>query len=298
MAVTTGRDVDPRHLQRAALLAARFSCPLLPRGNLEKMAAGAIDDDDDDGGFDCFYVVRRACEELRHEDGRSAHVQPGMMPTKLQQGRTHPFLRAVLGSPDEQAADPVTTIFDGTLGLANDAVHLAAVSGAAVTGVEASPWLYALLEEGLPRIAASSARWASAAGRVRAIHGDSADVLAGMPNDSVDVVVLDPMMSRVRKSAPAFDLLREFAKMDRASPRLLREARRVARRRVVLKLGKGAPLPVSRSIEFPRHELGAHVAYWLHQKGTDPVFSDDDSDGDVAASAPAAHSGPRPVDRF
>ncbi len=291
MAVTTGRDVDPQHLERAALLAARFSCPLLPRGNLEKMAAGAHDvdngganNDDDEAdeadekkrGFDCFYVVRRACEELRHKDGRSAHVQPGMMPTKLQQGRTHPFLRAVLGTNSIEGERDVATLFDGTLGLANDAVHLAAVTGAAVVGVEASPWLAALLEEGLPRIARSRAPWAAAAGRITAVHGDSADVLAGMDSDSVDVVVVDPMMSRVRKSAPAFDLLREFAKMDRASPRLLREGLRVARRRVVLKLGKGAPLPVNRSIEFPRHELGAHVAYWLHEKGIDPIFVDDE----------------------
>jgi hypothetical protein len=224
--VTTGRDVDAPHEERAASLAARFSVPLVKRGNLQKMA-GADD-------VDCFYVVRRACEELRHRDGRSAHVQPGMMPTKLQQGTQHPFIRAVRGASDDDAGSDVGSIFDATLGLANDAVHLAALTGARVKGAEASPWLFALLEEGLPRIARSDAPWAAAAARVSAVCGDSADVLAGEADDSVDVVVIDPMMSRTRKSAPAFDLLRDFARMDRASPRLLREARRVARRRVVL----------------------------------------------------------------
>lgn len=273
--VTTGRDVDPVHEARAALLAARFSVPLLPRGNLEKMGEVA----------DCFYVVRRACEELRHKDGRSAHVQPGLMPTKLQQGQAHPFVRAVRGECGVGfggVVDDVGSIVDATLGLANDAVHLAALTGAGVRGIEKSPWLYALLEEGLPRIARGREPWADAAGRVGAEHGDSADVLAASADDSVDVVVIDPMMSRAKKNAPSFDLLRDFAEMSRASPRLLREAWRVCRRRVVLKLGKGAPLPVNRSIEFPRHLAGAHVAYWVHEKGLDPLFVDED----VATSSP------------
>lgn len=269
IAVTTGRDVDPVHHERAARLAARFSVPLLPRTNLARLGDVA----------DCLYVVRRACEELRHKDGRSAHVQPGMMPTKLQQGTGHPFIRAVRG---ECGADfgahtgDVATIVDATLGLANDAVHLAALTGARVRGIEKSPWLAALLEEGLPRIAASAAPWADAARRVSAEHGDSADVLAACADDSVDVVVIDPMMSRAKRNAPSFDLLRDFAEMSRASPRLLREAWRVCRRRVVLKLGRGAPLPVDRSIEFPRHLPGAHVAYWVHEKGLDPLFADDE----------------------
>ena len=272
--VTTGRDVDGVHEERAARLAARFSVPLVPRGNLQKMGEDA----------DCFYVVRRACEELRHKDGRSAHVQPGMMPTKLQQGPQHPFIRAVRGAFDGGGDDgeDVESIVDATLGLANDAVHLAALTGARVRGIEKSPWLFALLEEGLPRIAKSDEAWADAAARVSAECGDSADVLAAADDDSADVVVIDPMMSRARKNAPSFDLLRDFAEMSRASPQLLREAWRVCRRRVVLKLGKGAPLPINRSIEFPRHVDGAHVAYWVHEKGADPLFVDDD----VATSGP------------
>jgi hypothetical protein len=83
------------------------------------------------------------------------------------------------------------------------------------------------------------------------------------------------MMSLRRRSAPSFALLRDFAVVDRATPRLLAEARRVARRRVVLKLGKGAPLPVNRSIEFPRLVPGAHVVYQVHDVARDTVFVED-----------------------
>lgn len=264
--VTTGRNPAPRSEERAALLAARFSLPLVKRGNLETMADPA-----GDVGADCFYIVRRTLEQLRHKDGRSAHVQPGMMPTKLQQGEAHPFIRAVRG----QTREAVDTIFDATLGLANDAVHLAAVTGARVRGVEASPVLFALLEEGLPRIANGNDSWADAAARVNAEWGDSEAILAATADDSFDVVVIDPMMSRPRRNAPSFDLVRDFAKMDRASARLLLQARRVARRRVVFKLGKGAPLPADHSIAFPDHLLGAHVAYWIHEKARDGVFGEE-----------------------
>jgi hypothetical protein len=226
--------------------------------------------------IDVFYVVRPDREELRTAadppSGAACHVQPGLMPTKLGEGLRHPLVRAVRGAVDDDAGEDVGVVFDGTLGLANDAVHVAAVTGARVVGCEGSPLLHALLEEGLPRIARSGERWAEAAGRVALLHGDSADVLAAAGDDSIDVVMLDPMMSRRRRSAPSFELVRAFAVPDRAGPRLLREAWRVARKRVVLKLGKGAPLPVGRSIEFSRFVAGAHVVYWVHTKHRDATW--------------------------
>jgi hypothetical protein len=92
----------------------------------------------------------------------------------------------------------------------------------------------------------------------------AAEVLQGLPARSFDVVTLDPMMSKTKKSAPSFALVRELALPDRATPELLREAARVACKRVVLKLGKGAPLPEDAPIAFARKELGAHVVYWVH----------------------------------
>jgi hypothetical protein len=69
------------------------------------------------------------------------------------------------------------------------------------------------------------------------------------------------MMSQAKKAAPSFELLRRFAHGERASRALLLEASRVARRRVVLKLGKGAPLPADAPFAFTSI-LGAHVVYF------------------------------------
>jgi hypothetical protein len=81
--------------------------------------------------------------------------------------------------------------------------------------------------------------------------------------------MLDPMMSKPKKASPGFLVLRDFAVPDRATPDLLLQARRVARRRVVLKLGKGAPLPSDTPYAFPRVERGAHVVYYVAEHVAD-----------------------------
>lgn len=209
-------------------------------------------------GASHLYVVARDHEEVRTQEGGACFVQPSLLKMKLQDGRAHPLARALRGA-DER----VELLFDATLGLAADAMHAACVLGCRVVGMEHSPVLYSLLEEGLPRLA----RAHPALARIEPRCGDAVDELARLPDDAVDVVMLDPMMSRPKKSTPSFAVLRAFAKAERADALLLEQARRVARRRVVLKLGKGAPLPPGAPYAFPRVERGGAVRYWVHDKG-------------------------------
>ncbi len=202
------------------------------------------------------YVVARAHDEVRTPAGGACFVQPSLLKMKLQDGARHPFLRALLG------ADPhLDAVFDGTLGLGADAMHVACALGCEVRGTEASAVLFSLLEEGLARLARADPRL----GRVHARHGEACAALAALPDGAVDVVMLDPMMSRAKRSTPSFSVLRDFAKAERADAALLREAARVARRRVVLKLGKGAPLPTDAPYAFSRVERGSSVCYWVHE---------------------------------
>lgn len=254
LAVTTCYKPAPAHLARAQVLSERFTklgieAPLVERRAWDQLFAQT--------GASHVYVVGRAHEEVRNAAGASCFVQEGMLSTKLadpvQGGARHPFLRALAGE------DGCETVVDCTLGLANDALHVAVGLGARITGIEGSPVIHALLEEGLPRLARS---WPEAA-HISLRFGPAVDVLRALPSGSHDVVMLDPMMSRPKKSAPSFALLRDFAVMERATPELLAEAARVARKRVVLKLGKGAPLPEGSPLSFARHEPGAHVVYFV-----------------------------------
>jgi hypothetical protein len=222
-----------------------------------------------DSGATHLYVVGRAHEELRGPSGATCFVQEGLLSTKLaDSGPRHPLLRALAGGgrtdggrpdrPDRPDEAGCASLVDCTLGLANDALHAAVALGARVLGNEGSPVIHALLEEGLPRLART---WPEAA-RIGLAFGPALDLLRALPDASHDVVMLDPMMSRPRRSAPSFALLRDVAVGDRATPELLAEAQRVARKRVVLKLGKGAPRPPGAEA-FTRNEPGAHVRYWV-----------------------------------
>jgi hypothetical protein len=207
-------------------------------------------------GADYLYVVQRTHDELRDAAGHNCLVQEGLLSSKMTTGRKHPFMRAVLGGDAG-----IDSVLDGTLGLANDALHIAHVLACNVRGIEGAPLIHALLEEGLPRLARGA--W-PAASRISLEQAMTLDVLRACADQSVDVVTLDPMMSRPRNSAPSLALLRDFAVPLRASRELLHEAARVARRRVVLKLGKGAPLPEDAPFRFEHHEAGMRVTYWVH----------------------------------
>lgn len=126
------------------------------------------------------------------------------------------------------------TVVDATLGLAADAVVCARVVGpeGRVIGIEKSRPLSLLVREGLrawPRERSAP---------IEVVHGDAREVLATMPDASAAVVVFDPMFDKPKKAGSAFDVLRQYACFDPVTPEVLQEARRVARRWVVLKAAR------------------------------------------------------------
>lgn len=199
-------------------MSARLGWPLAPRRALD-LRDGALS-----------YVVSREREELRCGAGR-VFVHPGMLASKLGAGPEHPLIRALGGA---------RTVLDATLGLAGDALHAAAF-GAQVRGVEASPVLLCLAEEGLERLRQDPVAGAAAA-RVSAELGCSEALLIGMTENQFDAVLLDPMFDAPAAAQPGFELLRRVAHGARLSESWLREARRVGRR-VVIKAPLRAPAP-------------------------------------------------------
>lgn len=230
--VTTSLRATEPELARAAQLSERLGWPLRPRERLRL----------DDGALT--YVVARNRERL-DGGGESLFVHPGMLAAKLNFRDVHPLSQALAGA---------RTLLDGTLGLAGDALHAAAL-GLEVTGVEASPALFSLAEEGLPRLARDPVAGPAAA-RIRALHGRAELVLAGFPDDHFDAVMLDPMFRRPAAAQPGFSLLRAVALTEPLSPELLAQARRVGRR-VVIKTPNWGPPPCPDA-----QKIGGRGAWW------------------------------------
>jgi 16S rRNA (guanine1516-N2)-methyltransferase len=168
-----------------------------------------------------------------HDPLATLEFTPGMARVRikrLQHHDAHPE-----ESPDFQEdllvrvseLQPGDVVLDATLGLAADATVCAFRVGprGKVIGIEGSLPLYALVSEGLKR----------AGSTIEVRHGDAFTLMRAMPSRSVDCVILDPMFDRPKASSPAFEILRRYAVHEPLEAPMLLEARRLARRCVVVK---------------------------------------------------------------
>lgn len=153
---------------------------------------------------------------------------------------------------------PGMSVLDCTLGLAADALVAAFIVGDAgmVLGLEAAPVIAALTRWGLLAMQSpdSDAREQirQAARRIQVRRANHQEYLAGLPDDSFDVVYFDPMFRRPQATSCGIQPLRNFADAAPLNQAAIRDALRVARLRVVVKESQG-------SREFERLGIGEIV---------------------------------------
>ena len=124
------------------------------------------------------------------------------------------------------------TVLDATLGLGGDAVIAANATGMQVIGLEVSPVLAAFAMAGLLRLPEPGREPGR---RIEVRWADHRQALRELPARSVDVVLLDPMFRSAGEAGPLFELVREHADHTPLDAATLAEARRVARRGVLIK---------------------------------------------------------------
>ncbi len=177
---------------------------------------------------------------------------------ELERGQGNNLVRYLNIQPGDQ-------ILDCTLGLAADALTAAWAAGekGRVTGLESSPIIAALVEDGLKGLKDNLAAPAS---RIQVIQADYRDFLPQAANNSYDIVYFDPMFRSKIKNSPSMDALRPFTNPAALEINMLAEAWRVCRKRVVVKERNG-----SRELKRlnPPQVLGranATVAFGLWEK--------------------------------
>lgn len=180
-----------------------------------------------EAGASLAYVVGRGEDWLATARAR-LRIDVGLLHAHHDQGPRHPLIRAI---------GPAQHIADATLGMCHDALHVASVTGARVTGFEISPPLFSLAERGLARLASEGL---AAAGQITPLWGDARQLLASARD--VDVVMLSPMFDRPRSAPPGFELLRHVAHPAPLDPGWLHAALQVAPR-VVVKARRTQPVP-------------------------------------------------------
>lgn len=195
-------------------------------------------------------TISKSGVTLSHSDERVS-FHPSMALLRLmniQRGEVDRYLQAT----SLQQGD---TLLDLTLGLGTDALvgAYAVGDGGHVIGVEDSAILAALVRDGLitlgkgcvPRVMNETKQqaWqelAQAAGRIKVFWGEHLDFLREQTAQSADVVYFDPMFRIGREESSSIKPLRVLAERQALAENAILEARRVARRRIVLKERKAS----------------------------------------------------------
>ena len=184
-------------------------------------------------------VITAKEEVFWHRSGYRLFFHPGLAKMRLltlRKGGVEWMIRAM----DLREGE---TVVDANLGLANDALLLAFVSRRPVLGVEWDPVIAFITACGLRRypFARILPEAQEAARRIRVICQDHRDFLRALPDKSVDHVYFSPMFVEPGFYSEDRMALRAYAPKDFVSEEAFREAFRVARRTVTVKLNRDRP---------------------------------------------------------
>lgn len=156
---------------------------------------------------------------------------------------------AVLRTREDSSPDPLITsmglkptdnVLDATLGLGVDALVTAySLGSGTVTGIECNPMLEDMVRIGMKAGRFTRDRLRIAAGRISTVCADHQTYLANAADKSFDIVYFDPMFVESVEGSAAVRKLRCFAEGGSVDDATVKQARRVARRRVVLKGRRG-----------------------------------------------------------
>lgn len=222
--VTTGHKSNSDLTALAKELSAQLKAPYLERGrqNLDELFAL---------GYDLILSVTRKGLILTGSQGEH-FFHPSMAKVRIKS--------LVNGNPD-QMIDAMSlssgdAVLDCTLGLGADAMVASYYTGpkGRVVGLEKVQVLALILKEGLKRYPEEE-HLKEAMNRIEVVNSDYLEFLLTCADNSFDVVYFDPMFRMPQEKTSAFVPMRQVADSNPLNPEAVREALRVARKRVVLK---------------------------------------------------------------
>jgi 16S rRNA (guanine1516-N2)-methyltransferase len=228
MFVTTSYHPTPAELELAGSLAARLSCRYVERrqSSLTRLQQTYGEQD----------MVVVTTKNLRYFPAGSE--EPFFFHPSSAQVRVKRLLNGVpdglLTAAGVQAGDQV---LDCTAGLGSEAILFSFVVGSegSVTALESEKPVALLVQEGLRTYRSGLGVLDEAMRRVKLVHADHLQYLKELESGSMDVVYFDPMFRQTIEETHAIAPLKAVANHNALDPEAVREACRVARKRVLLK---------------------------------------------------------------
>ncbi|ANU24827.1 hypothetical protein BCM40_07080 [Planococcus donghaensis] len=128
------------------------------------------------------------------------------------------------------------SFLDCTLGLASDALVASqrVGDGGRVIGCESHPILSYVVQQGLKQYS-ETPHLMDAMRRIEVVASDAVSFLQKLESDSIDVVYMDPMFTEEIAEATNFTALKGLADSGQLTEQWVTEAKRVARKSIVLK---------------------------------------------------------------
>lgn len=220
MFVTTSRRGTEIEVAEAKAVADRLDLPYVERtGPLAPEAGPALVVTKER------LVIETSAGQLFFHPGMSRHRIRA-----LEQGRNDVMIEA-MGLTAGQS------VLDCTLGLGADALVAAFVVGEAgrIVGVEAVPALAEVVRIGLATYQFKHAPIVEAMRRIEVVCADHGQYLSSLPDNCYDVVYFDPLFREPVRETIHMQPWRELGEQKPLTRETLREACRVAKRRVVVK---------------------------------------------------------------
>jgi hypothetical protein len=228
LAVTTSTNKSPELEERAQSIARELNGLYAPRsgGPLAPLFAETL--------AERIIVVEQGKLSLHDQSGAEYRYHPNLALVRglnYLRGQGDTYLRAAELSEGE-------TVLDCTLGFGTEALLAALVVGAngEVIGLESVPELALLSREGMRQFRLVQKPLAEAMRRVGVVTADYRDYLPRAASHSADLVYFDPFFGEpVSGSEHTILPLARFGNRSPLDSRSVMEARRVARRRVLIK---------------------------------------------------------------
>lgn len=229
--VTTDRKCHTESMELAKEMAEKLSLPLVPR---QKEATAELME-----RYQVDAVLVALQNELRlHTQEGELFFHPNMSQLRLKNLRK--------GDKDHMTEamglEPGMSVLDCTLGFGADAIvasHGVGETGR-VVGLEASPLIAAVTSHGLQHFMPHGYPLFAAMRRIEVVNSEYGAFLKQLADKSFDVVYFDPMFRVPLTKSSSMSPLRLVADPRALCEEAVQEARRVARRRVVMKEANGS----------------------------------------------------------
>lgn len=227
MIITTG-DTNAKTLAERAVRLAEVTHSSYVQRNKASLAKLS----EQYGDEDIIVVVTNGVRLIRPgEPVLEFHPSMGFVRAKrVLKGESDPMLEAA----KFQKGD---SVLDCTAGLGTDSLVFAVAAGGEghVTACESSHTLYTILLEGMRYYRSGNGRVDEALRSIQVKHSNHLELLRSMSDNSVDVVYFDPMFREPVMDSSAIRPLRRYANSAPLALESISEAKRVARKTVVMK---------------------------------------------------------------